>query len=186
VLSAFGSSVAEICHLQEQWPFLDLASEGADAAVGAIVESELRQVRRDLEGERLDVEAARFECEVTVARNGQMERYELPADPDQVVAALSDGVVERVLVRGLSSVPRYEPTPEPSQPHAAQAAGSREIAGHEGEVLIWEDQTPGATATGPALLESETNTCTIPAGWNVQLDGYGNALLERAPDQEAH
>ena len=29
VLSAFGSSVAEICHLHEQWPYLDLTSKAS-------------------------------------------------------------------------------------------------------------------------------------------------------------
>jgi len=189
VLSAFGSSVAEICHLHEQWPYLDLASEGTGDAIGQIVETGLREVRRDLEGERLDVDAARFEGEVTIARDGRAEVHSLPPDPSAIPEAVDSlraggGIVERVCVRGLSPVPRYEPHPEPADDHAAPVAGKRTIAGAGAAVLTWEHLHPGATATGPAVLESETNTCAIPEGWSLQIDGFGNALLERA-GQEA-
>ena len=46
-------------------------------------------------------------------------------------------------------------------------------------MLVWEDLKPGATASGPARLESDTNTCAIPAGWAVRIDGYDNAILQR-------
>src|SRR4051795_12081965 len=74
VLSAFGSSVAEICHVYEEWP-----APGAD--MDEIVERGKTHVRRDLEGERLSVDDARFEVEIT----------------------------ERVTVRGYSPVPTYAP-----------------------------------------------------------------------------
>jgi N-methylhydantoinase A/oxoprolinase/acetone carboxylase beta subunit len=48
-----------------------------------------------------------------------------------------------------------------------------------GDVLVWEELEPGATAHGPARLESDTNTCAIPAGWSARIDGYDNAILER-------
>jgi acetophenone carboxylase len=189
VLSAFGSSVAEICHLHEQWPYLDLGPEGAGDVVAQIVETGLREVTRDLEGERLDVNQARFEAEVAVARDGRAEVHPIPPEPEgarDAVDALrgAGGVVERVCVRGLSPVPRYEPRPEPTDVHAAPVAGRRTIAGGEAAVLTWEHLRPGATMDGPAVLESETNTCTIPKGWSLHIDGFGNALLERT-GQEA-
>jgi acetophenone carboxylase len=130
VLSAFGSSVAEICHVHEEWP-----APGAD--IDAIVARGTAQVRRDLAGE----DDVRVEVEIT----------------------------DRVTVRGYSSVPTFEPQPEAEAP-----------TGVSGDVLIWEDLSPGTTATGPARLESETNSCTIPAGWTVRIDGYRNAILETA------
>jgi N-methylhydantoinase A len=190
VLSAFGSSVAEICHLHEQWPYLDLASDETGTAVAQIVETGLGEVRRDLEGERLDVDAARFEAEVTVARQGQAEVHPLPVDPSAIPEAVGwlrdqgDGIIERVCVRGLSPVPRYEPQPEPTKTHAAPVAGERTVGGDHAAVLTWEHLHPGASAIGPAVLESETNTCTIPAGWSLEIDGFGNSLLKRT-GQEA-
>jgi acetophenone carboxylase len=190
VLSAFGSSVAEICHLHEQWPYLDLALAGTGDAVARIVETGLREVTRDLEGERLDVNQARFEAEVTVARDGRAEVHEIPAEPDGAGSAIEllrghgGGVVERVCVRGLSPVPRYEPHPEPTDVHTAPVAGRRTIAGGEAAVLAWEHLRPGAATDGPAVLESETNTCAIPDGWSLHIDGFANARLERT-GQEA-
>jgi N-methylhydantoinase A len=134
VLSAFGSSVAEICHVYEEWP-----APGADT--DEIVERGKTHVRRDLEGERLSVDDARFEIEIT----------------------------DRVTVRGYSPVPTYAPQQREETPTSAS-----------GDVLVWEDLSPGATATGPARLESETNSCSIPAGWAVRIDGHENAILELA------
>jgi N-methylhydantoinase A/oxoprolinase/acetone carboxylase beta subunit len=48
-----------------------------------------------------------------------------------------------------------------------------------GEVIVWEQLKPGAMASGPTRLESDTNTCTIPAGWSMRIDGYDNAILQR-------
>src|SRR3954463_4995574 len=100
VLSAFGSSVAEICHVYEEWP-----AAGADT--DEIVERGKAHVRRDLEGERLSVDDARFEVEIT----------------------------DRVTVRGYSPVPTYAPQPREETPTSAS-----------GDVLVWEDLAPGATA----------------------------------------
>ncbi len=128
VLSAFGSSVAEICHVYEEW--------GDD--VEAITARGTEQVTRDLAGEH-DV---------------RVEVEELP---------------DRVIVRGFAPVPVFAPQPAAEREHTV-----------EGDVLIWEDLAPGATATGPARLESETNSCAIPAGWAVRIDGHNNAILEQA------
>src|SRR4051812_20287410 len=126
VLSAFGSSVAEICHVYEEW--------GDDT--DAIVARGTEQVTRDLAGE----DDVRVEVEIA----------------------------DRVIVRGYAPVPTFDP------PHAGEQP--QEVSG---EVLVWEDLKPGATAHGPVRLESDTNTCAVPAGWSLRIDGYDNAILER-------
>jgi N-methylhydantoinase A/oxoprolinase/acetone carboxylase beta subunit len=126
VLSAFGSSVAEICHVYEEW------GEDTDAIVARGSE----QVMRDLAGE----DDVRIEVEIA----------------------------DRVIVRGYAPVPIFEPRRRDEEPHQVT-----------GDVLVWEELRPGATADGPARLESDTNTCTIPAGWSVRIDGHDNAILER-------
>jgi N-methylhydantoinase A len=184
VLSAFGSSVAEICHVHEEWPFLTL-DEGAADAVAAIVESGLDQVRRDLEGEHLSLSDARFAVELTVTRDGRTEDHAAAPSADGVreaLAGLGGGVVDRVSVRGYSPVPTFQPHAAAEERQPAQAAGTRALAGAQADVLVWEDLRPGATASGPAVLESETNTCTILAGWTARIDGYGNAILRRGEE----
>ncbi|WP_084285983.1 hydantoinase/oxoprolinase family protein [Solirubrobacter soli] len=129
VLSAFGSSVAEICHVYEEW--------GDDT--DAIAARGEQRVRRDLEGEGLS--DIRIEVEVT----------------------------GHVTVRGFSPVPVYTPQPNEERRHEVT-----------GDVLVWDDLKAGAAARGPVRLESDTNTCTVPAGWNVRIDGHDNAILERS------
>jgi N-methylhydantoinase A len=135
VLSAFGSSVAEICHVYEEWP-----APGADAA--EIVARGKARVLRDLEGEGLSAADVSFDVETG----------------------------DRVVVRGSSPVPVYVPHPRGEHHQVI-----------EDDVLVWEQLRPGATRQGPARLESDTNTCTVPAGWAVRIDEYDNAILYREP-----
>jgi N-methylhydantoinase A/oxoprolinase/acetone carboxylase beta subunit len=79
-------------------------------------------------------------------------------------------------------VPTFQPHAAAEERQPAQAAGTRALAGAQADVLVWEDLRPGATASGPAVLESETNTCTILAGWTARIDGYGNAILRRGEE----
>jgi acetophenone carboxylase len=126
VLSAFGSSVAEICHVYEEW--------GDDH--DAIVARGTALLTRDLAGE----DDVRIEVEITY----------------------------HVTVRGSAPVPLFEPRAAEGDAHRVS-----------GEVLVWEQLKPGATASGPTRLESDTNTCAIPAGWALRIDGYDNAILHR-------
>ena len=74
-----------------------------------------------------------------------------------------------MIVRGYAPVPVFAPQSAEEREHTV-----------EGDVLVCEDLAAGARASGPARLESDTNTCTVPDGWTVRIDGYGNALLEAA------
>jgi N-methylhydantoinase A/oxoprolinase/acetone carboxylase beta subunit len=186
VLSAFGSSVTEICHVHEEWPFLAL-DENAAGEVARLVDDGLAQVRRDLEGEGLSVDDARFEVELTVARDGRTEEHAAAPSGDGARAAVSGllaggGVIDRVSVRGYSPVPTFHPHAAAEEPHAARSAGTRVLGGVQAGILVWEDLRPGATASGPAVLESGTNSCTVPAGWSVRIDGYDNAILRRGEE----
>jgi len=180
VLSAFGSSVSDISHVHEEWPFLQF-SGGADEEVWDIVEEGRERVLRDLEGEGLTAAEATLSAEVTVA-NGTTRNLTFELEPERVKAALSEagsGTIERVAVRGVSPVPRVELKEEPGEPHDAKARSSRDVLGAEAEVYDWNDLSAGATIMGPAMLESETNTCYVPGGWRLQMDGFGNAILRK-------
>lgn len=53
------------------------------------------------------------------------------------------------------------------------------VLGEEVGVYDWADLSPGATISGPAMLESETNTCYVADGWKLRMDGFGNAVLRK-------
>lgn len=178
VLSAFGSSVSDISHIHEEWPFLDL-SDGAEEQVWKLVEAGRERVLRDLEGEGLSTGDAVLAAEVTVA-NGRSRNLTLELEPEKVRAALSQvgsGTVERVAVRGVSPVPRLELEPSPGERYEAEARERRLVCGEEAGIYDWDDLSPGAVISGPAVLESGTNTCTVPAGWRLEMDGFANAVL---------
>ena len=180
VLSAFGSSVSDISHVHEEWPFLEL-SQGADEKVMSIVETGRKRVLRDLEGEGLTTADATLSAEVTVA-NGSKRNLTFELEPKAVKSALSEagsGTIERVAVRGVSPVPRLEPTEESGRSHDAQPGSNRTVLGEEAGVYDWADLSPGATISGPAMLESETNTCYVADGWKLRMDGFGNAVLQK-------
>jgi N-methylhydantoinase A len=180
VLSAFGSSVSDISHVHEEWPFLQI-SERTEEKVWSIVEEGRKRVLRDLEGEGLTAADTILSAEATVA-NGSKRNLTFELEPERVKAALSEagsGTIERVAVRGVSPVTHIEPTEEPGQPHDAQPRSNRKVLGEETGVYDWSDLSTGATIMGPAMLESETNTSYIADGWKLQMDGFGNAVLKK-------
>jgi N-methylhydantoinase A len=180
VLSAFGSSVSDISHVHEEWPFLQV-SEKTGEKVWGIVEAGRARVLRDLEGEGLTAADATLSAEATIA-NGTRRDLTFEPEPERVKAALSEvgsGTIERVAVRGVSPVTHIELKEEPGQQHDARPRSSREVRGEEAGVYDWDDLSAGATITGPAMLESETNTCYVADGWKLQIDGFGNAVLEK-------
>ena len=180
VLSAFGSSVSDISHVHEEWPFLEL-SQGTDDQVMSIVETGRERVLRDLEGEGLTAGDATLSAEVTVA-NGSTRNLSFGLEPEKVKAALSEagsGTIERVAVRGVSPVPRLELTEQSGQPYDAHTSKGRKVLGEGSGVYDWADLSTGARISGPAMLESETNTCYVADGWKLRMDGFGNAVLRK-------
>lgn len=181
VLSAFGSSVSDIAHVYEEWPFLELSDGAAAEQVWELIEAGRDRVLRDLEGEGLSISDAILTAEITVA-NGRARNLTLQLDPEKVTTTLSrfgDGTVERVAVRGVSPVPRLELEPSPGERYQARPRGRRPVRGKEAGIYDWDDLSPGAVISGPAVLESETNTCTVPPGWSLEMDGFANAVLRK-------
>jgi N-methylhydantoinase A len=180
VLSAFGSSVSDIAHVHEEYPFMEL-SDGGDRRVWSLLETGRERVLRDLEGEGLVAAEAALSAELTVA-NGRPRNLTVGLEPEAVEAALAEagsGTVERVAVRGVSPVPRVELKEVSGEPHEVNPRRGRKVFEEGAGVYDWDDLSPGARISGPAMLESETNTCYVPAGWKLRLDGFGNAVLRK-------
>ena len=181
VLSAFGSSVSDICHIHEEWPFASLANRAELMKVVELTEAGRERVLRDLEGEGIASRDIDLNVELTIANGDQTETLKIAADRTVVQETLerlskeSDGVVERIMVKGVSPVPHFKPPSIAIKKHRANPYSKRKQA----ELYNWKSLSPGASVTGPAVLESETNSCTVPAGWELNVDGYGNGVLER-------
>lgn len=181
VLSAFGSSIAAIRHVHEEWLYLPLAGEdGLAERLQALVEAARERVLRDLKGEGISLAEAELTVEMTVGDGGRSRTVE--AKPAEVAAALaglrrSGSVLERVAVRGAYTVPRFEPEPSALERYEPQRQGERHLLGTQAAIYDWEQLKPGALVRGPAVLESGTNTCTVPDGWALEVDGLLNGVL---------
>ncbi len=179
ILSAFGSSVADVCHVLEEFPYTQVAN-GADEAIGPLVEGLRRTVVRDLEGEGFRARDATLRAELTFAHQGGSEIVTVDAERAAVTHALEHApdvsLLERVAVRGTVSVPRFDPALVTGDGRAAESFGERAGA----RLFHWGDLRPGTAIDGPAVLESDTNTCAIPAGWRLRADEFTNGVLERS------
>ncbi len=186
VLSAFGSSVSDICHVEEQWADVRAGGKALER-VNAIVEEARARVVGDLEGEGFSRDEIALEAELTFAEGDELEEWRGGVDPASIAAALDAGspsrAVQRVAVRGSCSMPspKLEPAPmldgvQP-EPVGERPAGDGTLA-----VYDWDALSPGAVLEGPSILESDTNTCTVPAGWTLTVDELGNVRLERGKE----
>jgi acetophenone carboxylase len=182
VFSAFGSSVSDICHVYEEWPDLTVDSPGAREELARRVEAAVGRVKRDLEGEGVSGDA-RLEVELVVGRGGGVETVRV-ADPADLAHLSLNGAarVQKVAVRGILPVPHYEPQAEAVRPHQAGPADPRTCLWvSRGSVTTatytWEALRPGAALAGPAVIEADANTCAVPPGWRVTLDGFGNLAI---------
>jgi hypothetical protein len=128
------------------------------------------------------------DCDVSIAllreRNGDAETFALgtnglfPCDLDDGDTAVLLYSV-KMNIRG-NSLGRLDDT----RPHPAIANGTRRIMLTDKEwqdvpVLLLEDQQPGASADGPAIIEEAFFTGFIDAGWRLTVSGNHDLLLEK-------
>jgi N-methylhydantoinase A len=184
VLSAFGASVAEIAHVQEEWLYLDLEDDPSrQDRLARVTASARDRVVGDLEGEGLSPRDVRLETSVEVSADGR--KWIVETEPDRVVSAVAEArregarVLEKLTVRGVSSMQVFEPKELPATHRKPQPYGKR--GGLDGEFSLyrWEELDPGAAVSGPAVIEADTNTCTIQPGWVLEVDGFRNGFLRR-------
>jgi acetophenone carboxylase len=179
VLSAFGSSVADGCHVAEAFPYLPLEN-GARDSVPALVEEMRATVLRDLEGEGLKTDDATVKAELSF---GGGDTVSVEPEPAALAAALAGAPagarLERVAVRGVVPTPRFDPATVSGDGGTPAPSGTRRAQGADARLYAWTDLQPGAVIPGPAVIESDTNTCTIPAGWQVRADEFTNGVIER-------
>ncbi|MCL6446165.1 MAG: hypothetical protein K6T83_22425, partial [Alicyclobacillus sp.] len=189
VLSAFGSSISDICHIHEEWPYTPLHVERVNEFETIVAEGRNR-VLRDMEGEGLSASESELTVELVLSgRNGESDVVQLSMD-----AALKGGlrdlaskhagiIIERVSIRGVSPVARLELPKVEIVPHQAKAYAHRNILWprmvERAPVYDWESLQAGSTFAGPACLESETVSCMVIPGWQVRLDGLGNAVFSK-------
>ncbi|MEE8517359.1 MAG: hydantoinase/oxoprolinase family protein [Alphaproteobacteria bacterium] len=89
------------------------------------------------------------------------------------------------------AVPKYQPsaadTTDAAETAPATIKGRRMVwfdgqSGAEAPVYERDGLGPGATITGPAIVEQFDATTVLPEGWQGRVDAHLNLILERAGD----
>lgn len=178
VFSAFGLGFSDIAHQYET----ALASNDA-AGLKKASDDLLQRARRGMYGEGIDLD----DCEITTTlqiTDGKGERDvaisggKLPADIGKdarlSLSLLSARAIAQPQLSGQFG----------GKAGAAKAGGKRStrIDGKQQDVPLYraEEQTPGAGAAGPAVLEEAFYTCRIDAGWRFEFNASGDILLTKA------
>ena len=209
VFSAFGSSTMDVGHVYYRRVDTPLDG-GRDSGRLEQALAEMRaEAQRDLRGEGFSVDQISLTAELFV-RGAAEEEVRVPALPDFLAGpSASEQTVERarealldaggtpaegapfVTVLGLRAqapVAHYELAETPGATGSAEAArkGARAVflGPEEQELAVYQlaGLGHGHVLPGPAIVESETTTILVRAGWTLSIDRYGNCVLEAGPE----
>lgn len=126
---------------------------------------------------------------IIAKNNDESEVIQLPIEKalnggfQEIAESRSGSTLERVSVKGLSPVSKFELPHVDISSQRAKTDQRRTMlwpkqADHA-PIYDWEQLQRGSSFTGPACLESETVSCMVIPGWDVQIDGYGNAVFTK-------
>ena len=202
VFSAFGSSVSDICHVYERPLSESGISEAGMNRIRRAFEEIKAECTKDLLGEGIRPEGLNYALEFEVTREGRAllascsETDLGSAAKLQAALATSLGVggsanadrvsVELIRVRAKKPIPKPKLSERPragSDPSHART-GTRKVswgsAGGEAQIFRWELMQPGNRIPGCAIVEGANTTYLVPRGWEMEVDGFGNATLTRS------
>jgi N-methylhydantoinase A len=200
VLSAFGSSVADISHTYEYSPFL---SAGEPNPLIKIVGRMMADARRDMAGEGFAVDGVEAELYIELHDRGMSYpltcEWTIQALDTVQIATLfneritpripqsgdGDLMVEILRLRAKARVSKMKPYELPLGKEDASGAlkGERDIyRGTEkvrSRLYDWEQLQPGNRIEGHAILEGRDSTYIVPRNWVLSMDAYRNGVLSR-------
>lgn len=176
VFSAFGIGFSDIAHHYEA-PVADVGQLEARLADLAEV------ARRDMYAEGFADGDYVTERVLRTGTNGSTRTVALGDEPvDASVLAGGEGVVQ---LRVVTPIPHPELTPAHDLPTVASSpAATREVLSARGRtplpLFACSDLEPGATGSGPALIEDAYFTCKVEEGWTFHIDANRNIVLRDA------
>jgi len=157
---------------------------------------------KDLLGEGIRPEGLRYALEFEAARDGRTmllscseSDFSSEAKLQSALAgSLSDGAsanadrvsLELIRVRAKKPIPKPKFTERPragSDPSHAWTGEHKVSWGSDdgnAQIFRWELLQPGNRIPGCAIVEGANTTYVVPSGWEMEVDGFGNATLTRS------
>lgn len=177
VFSAHGIGFSDIAHMSE----LKLLSND-EAALTAVMADLNARVSRDMFSEGFEFSECELQAWLRV--NGE----EMPMDVTVPVLSDAIGANDEVIVglRAVKAVNRAElPEKVEVEKHDARIDSHRVLMNTDGStqdlpLIKTEDQTPGASGVGPAVIEEEFWTCKVEAGWSYEFTVNGDVLFKKS------
>lgn len=180
VFSAFGISFSDIAQTYET-NITGMDTEAVDAEK-TVMES---NATRDMFQEGHELSDCQLEWKL-VTENADGSSSAETAYSGGPVPPLTSGQSVILSLKATFSLPH--PSIEggsPTNKTAAVATGTREVRSSATQidtisVYRLEDQEPGATASGPAIVEGPFFTARVPSGWSLDVSAAGDLLLTDA------
>jgi N-methylhydantoinase A/acetophenone carboxylase len=202
VSSAFGSSLMDVGHIYYRRADILVESASDLLSAGALVAEMATEAARDMRGEGF--EPADAEARLQLFWTGAGGEPEIlvgagtaaVSDADAAAAALV-AAREALATAGPLRLPSIAYSASARVPHfewrqgqtTATDLGSARLADRQ----VWfggpariatpvydrARMGPGHALSGPGIVESNQTTILVPEGWNLAIDAYDNALLER-------
>jgi N-methylhydantoinase A/oxoprolinase/acetone carboxylase beta subunit len=176
VFSAHGIGFSDIAHMAEE----KLATND-NLGLAAAMEALTVRVRRDMFSEGFELEDCELQAWLKI--NGK----EVLTNPVKPVFAedVSDGDEIIAGLRAVKEVDRARlPDELSSEKHEGRIAAMRTLSNADGStadmpIYRVEDQTPGASGCGPAVIEEDFWTCKVLPGWSFEFTANGDVLLSK-------
>jgi len=208
VFSAFSSSSMDVGHVYYRRVDLRLDAPALNQGLSRAVSEMEREAMRDMRGEGFSSEDVTSILELFLRTQDDAKEVKVAAEPDLVnrsehMAAVAGEAVARLgrdpqggepsLVLTMVSltvrarVPHYrtvEVPPARGDVHEARK-GTRGVYVRDArtfrDVDVYDRSRlgPGHRIQGLALVDSQQTTVLIPAGWNLTVDAYNNAIVQQ-------
>ena len=175
VFSAFGIGFSDIAH-EYALPLAISDAAGLKATRAVLLE----RARRGMFAEGADPD----ECTLTFSVHAAGDERSFAVTGEALPAGLPKNAALSLVLEAVKPIAHASMSGRfGSAAHAAKSAGTRRVAlgKSASEVPLYraEEQSAGASAAGPAVLEEAFFTCRVDAGWRFEINEAGDILLSR-------
>jgi N-methylhydantoinase A len=179
VFSAFGISFSDVGKSYE----VGLVQAGTESAAQAYDEI-LARAERDMFQEGYDLGECTTQARLVVeSEDGELVQTR-PYRRGETVDAGEGQVSLHLDVSAELPQPTLEHdaevTPRPAVPHGTREVRSSAQHTDECPVYLLDDQEPGASAAGPAIVEGPFFTARVPSGWSFDVTSNSDLILTDA------
>ena len=194
VFSTFGSANSNVVHTYEHGLGANWARVNGDQLIHA-ADQIYRQACRDLDGEGFDASEATFTYEIETADHQGANVSFASSEPPGAAwlessrsAVLGGGIGDSEEVFLVSLKAEFEvgkPFMVKLNRRGNPETTTRDIRFRNGlpvpaTIARWESLGVSDRLEGPAVVNGDTLTCTIPPDWRAVVDEYGNLRMNRA------